>query len=209
MLKRILGQSLLGLSLIAFLVNLFFVNNKDIRHALSFSIIITAVAGVILIIPSGVIFDNEEYTPNARVIDLVSKMRFRALMFNNLSVGIFFANLLVIIAGFYFLVNGANQINSADKISGVNPTLDMTVRISVSALIIFLVQILFRVFKYLLRVAAFYNAKADAIELNKIKPEISLQELSEILTPDSYDISDLPQPSIIDTVGDAIKGKTS
>jgi len=58
-----------------------------------------------------------------------------------------------------------------------------------------------------LRVASFYNAKADAIEFNKMNPKIELEKLMELFTPDKYDISDLQQSSVSDNLLDVLKTK--
>lgn len=146
------------------------------------------------------IFDPRDWAKNKSIEELVEKFRLRALLFNNISVIILVTTIIVIITGFYLLVNPPTQ-NSTDI------SINLTIRIGASVLLIFLVQILFKVFKYLLRVAAFYNAKADAIEFNKMKPEIELEKLMELLTPEKYDITDLQQSSISDNIAEMIKAK--
>jgi hypothetical protein len=182
--KKNSGLILLSIALVAFLVNYFFVKNEEGKNIMFFFITLSFILGIILVFPDEVIFDNKEYIKNKNLEDLVEKIRLRALMLNNLSVGIFFATLLVIIAGFYFLTRPAIPANDGSALS-----VNLTIRIGSSVLLIFLVQILFRVFKYLLRVAAFYNAKADALELDKMDSTLGLEKLSKILTPDNYDIS--------------------
>ena len=164
----------------------------------------TGICATLCIVPfykiPSVIFDNEEQSPNKTVKELILKIRFRSILFNNLSVTIFFLIIIVIVIGFYLLVKP--------------PVLDpkdtqgsLTIRIGASVLLIFLVQILFRVFKYLLRVAAFYSGKADALEYHIMHPTMPLDKLIDIFTPEKYDISDLPQPSIADSIANALKGK--
>jgi len=66
--------------------------------------------------------------------------------------------------------------------------------------LIFLVQILFRVFKYLIRVGGFYNGKADALELtllDKGKNYSDPYQLLETFTPKSYDMSDVESPGLL------------
>src|SRR6185436_1384624 len=164
--------------------------------------------GLLLIIPWNmlplVIFDNREYDANKSIESIVQRIRLRAILFNNISVGIFFFTLIVILIGFYLLVFPPIEAATTDQRF---LSTSLTIRIGASVLLIFLVQILFRVFKYLLRVAAFYNAKADAIEFNKFKPELDIEKLMELFTPDKYDISDLPQTSVSDNLIELIKSK--
>jgi uncharacterized integral membrane protein len=151
-----------------------------------------------------VIFDNREQEANNTPESIVERIRLRAILFNNISVGIFFFTLIVILIGFYLLVFPPIETATTDQ-SFLSTSL--SIRIGATVLLIFLVQILFRVFKYLLRVAAFYNAKADAIEFNKMKPELDIVKLMELFTPDKYDISDLQQSSVSDNLIELIKAK--
>lgn len=199
----------LGLSVIVILTNHYFIKDPHLSNILSFASVILIIIGLILIIPFELIplyfFDNREYDENKTVEELVKKIRFRACLFNNISIIIFFFTILVIFIGFYLLVfPPLDNTNNAS----ILPT-SLTVRIGASVLIIFLVQILFRVFKYLLRVASFYNAKADAIEFFKIKPDFELEKLMDLFTPDKYDISDLQQSSVSDNLIEMIKAKLS
>jgi hypothetical protein len=70
-----------------------------------------------------------------------------------------------------------------------------------------LVQILFKVFKYLLRVAAFYHARADGIEFVSFDDKISLDKIMDLLTPDKYDISELENLNIFTDFINRLKGK--
>ncbi|MCX2454332.1 hypothetical protein OQX61_23885 [Pedobacter sp. PLR] len=202
--KKNIGLTLIGLSFLAFLINHYFIENKETNNVFPFLAILFFVIGFIVIIPfelfSMYIFDPKDWAENKSIEKLVSKFRLRALLFNNVSVIILVTAIGVIITGFYFLVDPPIQ-----KPSDVS--VNITIRIGSSILLIFLVQMLFKVFKYLLRVAAFYNAKADAIELNKMKPEIELEKLMELLTPEKYDIADLQQSSISDNIVEMIKAK--
>lgn len=139
------------------------------------------------------IFDNEEYEPSANVYAFIERLRLRAILFNNLSILVFIVTVFVIVASFYLLVR-ANV--AADKDI---PKLDyskLTSQIGSVVILIFLVQILFKVFKYLLRVGAFYNAKADAIELSELDPKFKLDTLFDTFTPSTYDISDVDSPNL-------------
>jgi hypothetical protein len=201
--KKTIGFALIGLALIIMLINHYFIIDNQQIKILSFSTIIAVIIGVILLIPFDLIpifiFDNKEWEQNKTVEKLVEKLRLRAVLFNNISVIIFFVTIIVIITGFYLLIHPPSTNN--------NTTISLTIRISASVLLIFLVQILFRVFKYLLRVAAFYNGKADALEFYKIKPELPLDKLMDLFTPDKYDITDLQQSSITDNLIEIAKGK--
>ena len=63
--------------------------------------------------------------------------------------------------------------------------------------------------KYMLRVAAFYNARADAIEfvmLDTTKVN-DLEKLMDSFTPDKYDISDLEKIDLMSDLLNSLKGK--
>lgn len=145
------------------------------------------------------IFDPESYKPNEKIEKLIKNLRLRAILFNNLSIVIFVFIILVIVTGFITLINPP----LLESKPGSDLPVELTVRISSVVLLIFLVQILFRVFKYLLRVAAFYNAKADALEFGEIKQLSDPEKLMNLFTPDQYDMSDVPPPTFFDT----LKGK--
>ena len=203
--RKATGLALLGCAMISVLINHFFISDMLQIKIVSFAVCVLIIFGLILIIPFNLvpvfIFDNKEWLPNDTVEELVRKLRLRAILFNNISVAIFVVTVMVIITSFYLLVNPPGFRDN-------NTTISLTIRISASVLLIFLVQILFKVFKYLLRVAAFYNGKADALELNKMKPELPLDKLIDMFTPEKYDIADLQQSSIAENLTDIIKGKT-
>lgn len=206
--KKAIGIILIGLSMIAMLTNHFLISDSFLSNILSYLTALIVIAGLILVIPFKliplIIFDNREYDANKSIESLVKKIRLRAVLFNNISVAIFFFTILVILIGFYLLVfPPVEKLNNEDSYL----TSSLTIRIGASVLLIFLVQILFKVFKYLLRVAAFYNAKADGIEFNKLKPEIELEKLMELFTPDKYDISELQQSSVSDNLIEMIKAR--
>ncbi|MBK6345210.1 MAG: hypothetical protein IPN08_04790 [Bacteroidales bacterium] len=206
--KKAIGIILIGLSMIAMLTNHFLISDSFLSNILSYLTALIVIAGLILVIPFKliplIIFDNREYDANKTIESLVKKIRLRAVLFNNISVAIFFFTILVILIGFYLLVfPPVEKLNNEDSYL----TSSLTIRIGASVLLIFLVQILFKVFKYLLRVAAFYNAKADGIEFNKLKPEIELEKLMELFTPDKYDISELQQSSVSDNLIEMIKAR--
>ena len=169
----------------------------------SLFIIITSVliACVFLFNFSGILFDPEEYKANKTVEAIVKKLRYRGVLFNNIAIILFLITIGVISLSFY-LVAATHGIETKENLIDT-----VTVRIGASVILIFLVQILFKVFKYLLRVAAFYNARADAIEFKNLNPNIELDKFMDLFTPDKYDISELEKVGLFDSVLDAFKGK--
>lgn len=204
--KSKIGITSLCLAILAMLINHYFITCKWQMAAFSFSSVVLFITGVILVIPfefiPEIIYDNREDTENKTRPQFVLKLRYRAMLFNNISILIFFFTLLVILIGFYLLVYP--PLNPKTDVST-----NLTVRISASVLLVFLVQILFKVFKYLLRVAAFYNAKADAIEFKEIKPDLDFEKLMDLFTPDKYDITDLQQSSVTDNFVEMLKARLS
>lgn len=207
LIKTLSGITFIACAFVLFLVKHYLVH-KD-HDPLSFTVILTFILGLVLVIPfeliPEIIFDNYEYRENKTVKELTKKIRLRATLFNNIAIIIFFFTLIVIFMGFYLLVYAGD---SSLKVKDPNTLyISLTIRIGASVLLIFLVQILFKVFKYLLRVAAFYLAKADAIEYKIMKPDSDLSELMKLFTPTEYDITDLQQSSVTDNFIEIIKGK--
>lgn len=207
-----IGIGLLAIAALAMLFRHYF--SEDIGphevsgKLLSLSIVVLIPLGMILAINfkwfTEILYDNREYDPNTKPEQLVSKIRLRAVLFNNIAIIIFLFTLIVIFISFFLLVNPlVPQANDSSSTAT-----SLTVRIGASVLLIFLVQILFKVFKYLLRVASFYNARADAIEFyNMTEPKVTLDKLMDMFTPDKYDISELQQLSVFDSFVNAMKGK--
>jgi len=204
--KWIIGLILVAISLLLYLIRHFFLSNVP-NTTYAFSVTILLIAGLLIAIPFEYIpyffYDNREYDANQTDGQLVKKLRYRAILFNNISIAVLLVTVIVICLGFYLLIDpplnkGSDQIQLATS---------LTIRISSSVLLIFLVQIFFRVFKYTLRVAAFYNGRADGIELSKLNPKENVEKLMASFTPDQYDITDLQQSSITDNLIDALKGK--
>ncbi|TKK66113.1 hypothetical protein FC093_17805 [Ilyomonas limi] len=197
--KWIIGLFLIAVFLLLLLIRHYFLFNSQ-NNVYSFVSILLLIVGILLFIPFEYIpyffYDNREYVANKTAEQLVKKLRYRALLFNNISIAVLLINIVVIALGFYLLINPPVKNVSDQNLLATS----LTIRIGASVLLIFLVQILFRVFKYTLRIAAFYNGKADAIEFNKIMPEANLEKFMELFTPDKYDISDLQQPSITDNL---------
>jgi amino acid permease len=205
--KRLLGIILIAAYLLMLLIrHSFFFNSQN--NVYSFVSTLILISGILLIIPFEYIpyffYDNREYKANKTIEQLINKLRYRATLFNNISIAVLLLNIVVIKVGFYLLINPPLK-NATDQNQLAT---SLTIRIGASVLLIFLVHILFRVFKYTLRVAAFYHAKADAIEFNKLKPETDLEKYMDLFTPDKYDISDLQQSSISDNLIEIIKSKS-
>jgi hypothetical protein len=220
------GVRLLLISIGIFLLNYFFIDSTTFNKA-TFNLVklchsFFSLAGILVLFIaiyklfdfSGILFDNEEYVPNANPKELVEKIRYRGVLFNNIAIIIFLFTILVILISFYLIVDphsAAVQGKSATAADSQNDLVSgLTIRISASVLLIFLVQILFKVFKYLLRVAAFYNARADAIECKsfaELKNEGKLGELMDLFTPEKYDISEVEQQSILGSLIEATKTK--
>lgn len=214
--KKIIGLTLLGISLIGALANYYLIDDKTyLEKLLSFITTLLFIVGLLLLFLSiplkkikkfvgDYIYDPQTWKTNATPEELVFSLRNRALLFNNIAIAIFIVIVLVILTGFCLLVYPTPQQVTDSKV--VLP-ISLTIRISSSVLLIFLVGILFRVFKYLLRVAAFYNSKADALEYFKINSNIPFEKLIEVFTPEKYDISELDQSSIATNIVDLIKAK--
>jgi hypothetical protein len=203
-----IGVILLSLSLLIFMVKktLLLAGTMHDNPWCTFAISLLTVVGSILLLPFEWIpiffFDNEDYKPNVKLEDLIAKIRFRAVLFNNLSILIFVCSIGVIIVGFYLLsVTHPGAVNQSFF------TNDLLIKLGLVTLLIFLVGILFRAFKYLLRVAAFYNGRADGLEISRLIKDENLKDMMTTMSPDSFDISDLPESSMIQSLGGLVKGK--
>jgi len=88
-------------------------------------------------------------------------------------------------------------------------------RVAVIVLLIYLVQIMVNLFRYNTRLAAFYQARADAIELLAISNvslgtslNATIAEIAAALSPDNVDFGKAPTPpsqQVIEMLGDAAK----
>jgi hypothetical protein len=193
--KRTVGIFLLGLTFLFWTIAIYFFNGESTEsNILLFTKNITCIVGLLLVVPSDWfathVYDNREYEKNETIDELVEKIRYRAVLFNNISVLVFIFTIAVIVAGFWILGRPDTK----------EQNVDIAVRISASVLLIFLVQILFRLFKYLLRVAAFYNGKADAIEFSNLQKNLPIDKTIDYFTPDRYDISDLESPNFVEVL---------
>jgi len=161
--------------------------------------------GFVLVIPYHLIpyyfWDNKEYEENTNLKELKKKIRLRAILYSNLSVVILVFNILVILIGFYVLLYPP-KIDGAFQLTNV-----LTVQISASVMLIFLVQILFRVFKYLLRVAAFYHGLVDAVEFHQHNKDVTQEQAFALFSPDKFDISDIQDTSLLNSLTDFVKKK--
>ena len=204
--KWLIGLILIAAYLLMRLIQYFFFVNSE-NNVYSFVSVLLLITGILLFIPFEYLpyffWDNREYEANKTIDQLIRKLRFRATLFNNISIAVLLLNIVVIIAGFYLLINPPLRNTLYEN----QLVISLTIRIGASVLLIFLVHILFRVFKYTLRVAAFYHGKADAIEFNKLKPNTDLEKFMGLFTPDTYDITDLQQSSISDNLIEMIKSK--
>lgn len=179
--------------------------------------------GIFFVIPYGYIrrnyfFDNAEYRSNTTREALVQRLRLRALLMHNFSAAVLGVTVLVIIGGMYAFTSLLGQAVG-------DASAELIVRSAAIVLLIFLVQVLFRVFKYLLRVGSFYHGIADVLELHKViayeeagaKGEVpegrppmpptttDLDKLFERMVPAAYDISDVEASSILGTIKDLVK----
>lgn len=67
-------------------------------------------------------------------------------------------------------------------------------RISAGVLLVFLVQVLVKMYRYNVRVAAFYEGRADALQLAANLNSTSIERAAKLLSPDSIDFGEMPEP---------------
>jgi len=195
------------------------VSEKDVTY-LTLAYRILGLAGLLLLIPwkglPYIIFDNKEFTSNTENRQLIEKIRFRAMLLKNLSTIILLLSIFIIGIGFYILTNPNNELletllitNNSDKFDFIKDFIwnTISIRLSMVFLLIFLIQILFRVFRYLIRISAYYDGIADSIELHLMNKNTDLIKILELFTPDEYDIRELKQSSISDTLLNLLKNK--
>ncbi|QMW01702.1 hypothetical protein [Spirosoma foliorum] len=169
---------------IILLYSISFSNGDSLVHFIIYLFYFIGASIYVFLHLENIIFDPQDYKPNTKKNDIVFKLRLRALLFNNLSVIIFCFIFVLIVISFYYLLSPLKDKNTSATVAGITLT-------AVTTSLIFLVQIAFRVFKYILRVAAFYNARADAIEFSLLDASVTLKDLMELFTPSTYDISDV------------------
>lgn len=219
------GQKIGAFVMMVFFMLIISVNTLEVLETNTFLYIklftrIIGLIGVALLIPwsriPNFIFDNKEYTSNSNNKELVKKIRLRGLLFKNLSTFILLISVLSIFVGFYILIKPNAEILEINSNMSNQTEFDLTeriiwnsitVRFLVILLLIFLIQVLFRVFRYLLRLSAYYDGIADSIELHLMNKETDLIKLVELLTPDKYDIRELKQSSMSDSLLNLLKNK--
>jgi hypothetical protein len=219
--KRRFGFVFLLITAIGLVAKFFFLGaDANIQHYADGVLIILFLISLALLFKfSGILFDPGEDRPNNSLKSVVVKIRYRAILYNNIAIILFFITIIIIFTCFYWFLKtevsaGTEQSVWANAIAS---------KFGAAILLIFLVQILFKIFKYLLRVAAFYNARADAIEvllhnhyLEKEKADaaiditeqkLDLEKLMNMFTPGNYDISELDKVTLFDGFLDIFKNK--
>ena len=94
------------------------------------------------------------------------------------------------------ILDSEKEVNA--QITGSSAILEwnsILIRVSAVLLIVFLVQTFISVFRYMTRLAAYYQARLDALDLTR-DTEITiadLHELSSVFSPESYDFGKPPR----------------
>jgi hypothetical protein len=199
--SRIIGSVIAALAVIL-LTAYFFLKDKGQFQILLYASLALMLIGVLFMLPINYyIFDVCDWEERENIRSFIKKLRLRSIVFTNLSYLILIIAILVILFCFYQMTysqitipkdqhNDLQQLNYLALVSQVGSVV----------VLIFLVQILFRVFKYLIRVGGFYNGKADALELtllDKGKNYSDPYQLLETFTPKSYDMSDVESPGLL------------
>ena len=70
----------------------------------------------------------------------------------------------------------------------------MITRVSAGILLIFLVQILVKMYRYNVRLAAFYEARADALQLASNLNSLAVERAAKLLSPEAIDFGEMPEP---------------
>jgi len=191
--SRIIGYVISFVSVILFAI---YLSNES--NILLYAGIVLLLVGILFMLPINYyVFDVKDWEQTDSEEGVIKKLRLRALLFNNLAVLILIISISVIVFCFYQIAHP--NVQYVDKTA--NATVNYQVlasQIGAVIVLIFLVQILFRVFKYLIRVGGFYNGKADALELSLANTEknYDVYKLLETFTPQSYDISDVESPGL-------------
>ena len=205
--QRTISILLLLVSLISYLINENIDGIKsDVNGYFKFTYKITFILGLITFIPwenlGSIFIDAKEFTPNKSYRQLIRKLRFRALLFKNLSVLILIVSIVTI--GFAVYTTITSPQAELEK-TVVNWDL-ATMKVGAIFLLIFLIHILFRVFRYVIRLAGYYDGVSDALEIYLIDNEKhDLSKLIELLIPIKYDIRELKQASTAEKIKKLIK----
>ncbi len=95
------------------------------------------------------------------------------------------------------LINRIEPLLKNDKteVDYINFFTTLTTRLGSILILIFLVQILTKLYRYSIRLSHYYYARADALEIHHFTPQIDLAALTGMLTPDSYDIGTTKNPT--------------
>ena len=197
--SRYIGSFISIFSIVLFVLYFFQSPNNQYSHLLPYISIFLLLIGKLFILPINYyIFDIKDWEENDEIKGVIKKLRLRAIIFNNLAILILLITIFVIIFSFYQLSHPNLAIQNNQQNETTLNYLLIASQVGSVIVLIFLVQILFRVFKYLLRVGGFYNGKADALELNLLDTEkrYEVANLLESLTPQTYDISDVDSPNL-------------
>ncbi|MGH1384506.1 hypothetical protein [Kordia sp.] len=205
--QRTISILLLLISLITYLI---YGNidglKSDIIGYLKFTYKITLILGLIAFVPwkdlDLIFIDAKEFTSNESYKQLIRKLRFRSLLFKNLSVLILIISIITIGFAVYTTIT-APKIELEKTV--VNWDL-ASIKIGAIFLLIFLIHILFRVFRYIVRLSGYYDGISDALEIYLIdKEKHDLSKLIELLIPIKYDIRELKQTSVAENLKKLIK----
>ncbi|MBS1751276.1 MAG: hypothetical protein JST63_15360 [Bacteroidetes bacterium] len=198
--SRLIGSAIVLVAVILFVIYFLF---KDNAHSqiLLYTAIALVLTGVLFVLPINYyIFDICDWEERDNMRSFIKKLRLRSIVFTNLSYLILIVSILVIIFCSYQLTNpNMEALNKQDDQSKLNYVV-LVSQVGSAVILIFLVQILFRVFKYLIRVGGFYNGKADALELtllDKGKTYTDPYKTLEAFTPNNYDMSDVESPNLV------------
>lgn len=188
--------------------------------------VLLILGGIAFVIPYKFIqrnyfFETGEYKANTQRDELVKRLRLRALLLHNYSAAVLIVTVLVILGGLLLFTALFEQVQTEGST-------ELIVRAASIVLLMFLVQVLFRVFKYLLRIGSYYHGIADVLELYKItayeeaaaKSEdgkvpdgysppppasVDMDKLFERMVPSAYDLSDVEPTSLLGTLKDLVK----
>ncbi|UMY64683.1 MULTISPECIES: hypothetical protein [unclassified Flavobacterium] len=71
----------------------------------------------------------------------------------------------------------------------------LSTRIGAILILIFLVQLLIRIYRYDIRIANYYDARADALEIHSRDSNLTFDKIISMVSPDIYDIGTSKSPS--------------
>lgn len=202
-----IGTLLLFFSLVTFLLSInISAFEDDTIEFMRFAYQLSLIIGLLFVIPwenFGLIFiDAKEFMPNNTFPQLIKKLRLRALLFKNLSVLILCTSIITIGVAVYYVIDYQTVDSNNIKVNWDFTT----IKIGATFLLIFLIHILFRVFRYIIRLAGFYDGVADSLEIYQMEKEKhGIDKLVEVLIPIKYDIRELKQSSVSELLKNVIK----